>query len=636
MCGIAGIFNYGSGAPPSKELLARMSDRIRHRGPDDDGEYIDSNRGVGFVHRRLSIIDIGGGHQPMSTHDGLFWIVFNGEIYNFRELRAELVKSGVAFRTNSDTEVILELFRRHREQAFAMLNGIFALAIHDFREGSVTLARDHFGVKPLYYTYDAGKLTFGSEIKALCADDSLRRELDLEAFNSFLTFRYNPSPQTLLRGVRKLQPGHYLRTTRKGVGDPILFFRESRVTNASVSEREAIEEYRRLLRAAVHRQMVSDVPVGLLLSGGVDSAAIGYLMREVTRGEMHSFTAGFPGEGDFNELADARQSASILDSVHHDVEVTRNAYVDFFVDSASVVEEPIAEPTIPALYFVSKLAASHVKVVLAGQGADEPLAGYHRYLGEKYLNLLSPILHRLPLESLASILPRNERLKRAAFASRYVAERERFLAISTIFTPHLKTRLIRPEVAAAITRSDGELLGRIHDRAQGIADALSRLLFVDTRMSLSDNLLLFGDKVSMAHALEVRVPFLDLNLVAFIESLPGNLKLRGTTRKYIHKNAVAGWLPNEIIHRKKRGFATPIDEWLQSHLVEFARRTLLSKNSASRRYFVPAVVQEMLTLHSAGRENYRRHLFALLSFEFWHRTFLDNISIDKEALLHEN
>ena len=632
MCGIAGKFNYLSKEPVDSDLIRRMCDSIRHRGPDEDGCYVDELFTVGLGHRRLSILDIATGQQPMSNATGDVWIVFNGEIYNFPELKAELQRKNHQFRTTSDTEVIIHLYEEYGERAFSRLNGIFAFAIYDGRKRCLLLARDHFGVKPLYYTLRNGSLIFGSEIKAILQDPSVPRELDYEAFNSFLTFRYNPSPGTLFKDIQKLYPGYYFKITSGGAAELHSYWDYVPTINRSISEHDAIEQYQTLLENAVRRQMLSDVPVGLLLSGGIDSAVVGYLMQQHQRDRIKTFTIGFAGKGEYNELDDARRTAEFIGSEHFELTLPPTQYVDFFLRSFHYTEEPIAEPTIPALYYVSKLAASHVKVVLAGQGADEPLAGYHRYVGEKYISTLAPVLRMLPLKTIAGLLPRNERFKRASYASQFSGELQRFVAIYTIFTSAQKEMLLADHIKKDLRNVDEKLVERLYSETGALNDTLSKLLFVDTRISLADNLLLFGDKMTMANSLEMRVPFLDLELVCFLESLPSSLKLRGRTGKYIHKKALQQWLPRDIILRKKRGFATPMDEWLQGDFADTARKLLNAQDSASRMYFNIGFVNQMLEQHQSRRENFERHIFALLSFELWHKTFFEGKSIEREVL----
>lgn len=624
MCGICGIFNLESRyIADSDVLLKNMCAAIAHRGPDEDGIYLDDHNGVGLGHRRLSIIDLSGGKQPMSNLDGTIWIVFNGEIYNFPELKKELELKGYRFRTKSDTEVIISVYEEYGEEGFNRLNGIFAFALYDKRKKSLILARDHFGVKPLYYAFLNRSLVFGSEIKAIIEFPAYKKELDYAACNSFFTFRYNPSPQTLFKNIKKLYPGYYLKVQEGRSIEPEPYWKYMPVINKRISENEAIEEYQRLLEQAVKRQMLSDVPVGLFLSGGVDSAVIGYLMQKYSGGKIKSFSIGFPGIGNFNELADAKITAEFIGSEHYETELSEKAYLDFFFKSFYSTEEPIATTTISALYYVAKLARQHLKVVLAGQGADEPLAGYPRYVGEKYLSEFPLFFLVLPLQVLSGLLPRNEQLKRAIYANRFPLGVDRFLAIYTIFTPRQKDSLFNDEIKNHLSNCDKEMVERLYAQSTRLKGSLAKLMFIDTRMSLSDNLLLFNDKVTMANSLEMRVPFLDIDLVKFIESLPASLKLRGLQGKYIHKNAVLKWLPKEIAYRKKRSFETPMDKWLRSDLADTARQIINERNSSCRRYFSISYINKMIEQHQAGKENLHRHIFLLLSFEIWHRTFFN-------------
>ncbi|NUN22766.1 MAG: asparagine synthase (glutamine-hydrolyzing) [Candidatus Jettenia caeni] len=629
MCGIAGIFNYKNTHSLNPSLLRRMCKTIAHRGPDDEGFYMNQRDRLGIGHRRLSIIDLKLGKQPMSNFHESIWIVFNGEIYNFIELKKELQAKGYRFRTTSDTEVIILLYEEYGEKGFERLNGIFAFAIYDKNKRSLILVRDHFGVKPLYYWIRNGRVLFASEMKAIFQDDSVEKELDSEALNSFLTFRYNPSPQTLFKHVKKLYPGHYLKITFEGGWEMKSYWENIPKINTRITENDAAEEYRRLLTNAVKRQMMSDVPVGLLLSGGVDSAVLGYLMQKNYSEKVKTFTVGFPGSGDYNELHDARSSAQFIESEHHDITISYKDYLDFFYRSFSIIEEPIAETAIPALYYVSKFASNHLKVVLAGQGADEPMAGYHRYLGAHFISKYADILRNLPLTMITKFLSRNERLKRAAYVSQFSGELERILAVYTIFTP-VQQELLYNNYTKSLNKSmDEELIYRLYSQTKELPDMLSKILYIDTRMSLSDDLLLFNDKVTMANSLEMRVPFLDIELVQFLESLPRSLKLKGTQRKYIHKRAVECWLPKEIIYRRKRGFMTPMDEWLQDDLAITVKEILMHKDSACKRYFNLDYINQLIELHKSRRENYQKHIFVLLSFEMWHKTFLENQEMDR-------
>jgi len=421
-----------------------------------------------------------------------------------------------------------------------------------------------------------------------------------------------------------LLPGHYLKVTSEDHIELKSYWDYVPKTNIVISEREALEEYKGLLKNAVRRQMISDVPVGLLLSGGIDSAVLGYLMKEGSLGKIKAFTIGFPGKGDYNEIDDARETSKQLGLEHYSLTIEQNEYFDFFCNSFNHTEEPIAETTIPALYYVSKLAAKHVKVVLAGQGADEPLAGYHRYIGTYYISKYAGLFKILPLRKIAEILPRNERLKRAAFVSQISMELQRFLGVYTIFTSTQKENLLNGNTKKLIKNTDERLLERLYSQTGGLHDSLSKMLFIDTRMSLSDNLLLFNDKITMANSLEMRVPYLDIELIQFVESLPSSFKIKGLNLKYIHKKAVESWLPSEIVYRKKRGFSTPMDKWLQSSLVKVTKNMLNSKDSACREFFNLDFINKLIDQHQGRKMNFQRHIFALLSFELWYKNYFKN------------
>jgi len=568
----------------------------------------------------------------MADDTGLLHVSFNGEIYNFPELRRELVDRGHRFSTHSDTEVVLHLYREHGIPALERLNGIFSIALHDGRHGSLLLARDHFGVKPLYYALLPDAVVFGSEIKSILAVRPDLRKLDLDAVSALFTLRYNPAPLTMFKDIRKLPAGHCLRVSHTGSASIERYWRYSPATLRNVDENEAVDEYARLFGQAVRRQMLADVPVGLFLSGGVDSAAIGWQMVRSGSAAIKSFSIGFPGRGDFNELDDARESAALLGTQHHEMSIGHEEYLRFFPRSFHFTEEPIAEPTIPALYHVAKLAASHLKVVLAGQGADEPMAGYKRYFGARLAEAMGPSARMIPFRLLKLLNPRNSQIRQFEHASQFTSELDRIVAVCSVFTPEMKRRIFGDAAGACRDRAP-ELLGALLTRAAGLPDPLDRMLFVDARSTLSDDLLLFNDKMTMANSIEMRVPFLDLDLVTFVESLPAHMKLRGLTGKYIHKQAIARWLPDRIIRRKKRGFWTPMERWLRSDLAAAARRVLNEKGSAASLLLRLDEVNRLLDEHRAGKADWHKQIFLVLAFELWFRYFFEQRPVDEEILL---
>jgi asparagine synthase (glutamine-hydrolysing) len=614
MCGIAGSIN----CPSDNRTLSC----IAHRGPDHQAllHLKAGQSDVFLAHTRLAILDLSeAGNQPMFTECGQYCIIFNGEIYNHLELRAKI--SGVTYKGHSDTETILYYIRQFGIDAVKDFNGIFAFALLDLRKQKIYLVRDHFGIKPLYYFQEGNKMVFGSELKVILHNPAYRKNIDINAVNTFLTFRYSPSPQTLFDNIKKLEPAHYLEFDLKGKIRLCNYWVSTPSTNHRISEEDAVAEYKRLLEQAVKRQLLSDVPVGLLLSGGIDSAVLGSLMARHVDRPIHTFTVGFHGQGDFNELADAKETATLLKSEHYDVQIDKEIYLDFFLNSFYHTEEPIAEPTIPALYYVSKLAAKHVKVVMSGQGADEPMAGYKRYYGEKVLSEYKQVLSLVPAGLADTLFSSNSTLQRGFYASGFEDELDRFVAIYTLFTPSLKSKLYKREFQPLVEEDQSEFFSKSYGEAYQLKDSLSKLLFLDTRGMLPDNLLLFNDKLTMANSLENRVPFLDIELVNFIETLPINLKLRGRTGKYIHRKAAEDLIPKSIINRKKRGFSTPVDSWFKTDFADLLIETIGNSNSLSRIYFDDACIKNMLQQHRTKKRDYQKQLFILLSLELWYQNF---------------
>jgi asparagine synthase (glutamine-hydrolysing) len=601
-----------------------MSWSLRHRGPDGEGQFVWGEIGLG--HRRLSIIDLRGGAQPISNEDDSLQIVFNGEIYNYVELGEELRKAGHIFRTQSDTEVILHAFEEWGYECVSRFNGIFSFAIWDSEGKQLFLARDHLGVKPLYYTVLGKRFLFASEIKALLQDPDCPREVDLQAMSQLFTLRYVPSPGTLFRGIHKLRPGHRMVVTKEGI-DVQRYWKWTPHVRKDLHEASLIESYRELLEDSVRLQMRSDVPVGLFLSSGIDSGVLLALMNQHSSGPVHTFTIGFEDGEHSNETSGARTIASRFGADHNEFIVTAKDYLDYYGRYMWDLEEPVGNESAAAFHFVSWIASKKVKVVLTGQGADEPWAGYHRYLGAK----LSQVYSRLPrmvteglIRTLVNTTSKNERIRRGVESLSEKDILSRLIKIYSFYSADMKEKLFQPWVLEHISADGAEARRAIEPLQRDVCsvDALTQMMYIDTRANLPDDLLMVGDKTSMANSLEARVPFLDYRIVEFAESLPGELKLHGVTGKYLHKKAVEKWLPKAMVYQTKKGFANPVNKWLQTRMSEYVRDCLLSETSGVRNYFSKSYIQQLIVDHEKGLQNYQRHVYLLMSFEMWHRRFI--------------
>lgn len=623
MCGICGIFDL-NGDPVDRVVVERMTDIIQHRGPDGSGHFIQGEIGLG--HRRLSIIDLGGGAQPIGNEDGKLQIVFNGEIYNFVELRAELESHGHQFKTKSDTEVIVHAYEQWGQDCVKRFNGMFAFALWDGRKRELFIARDHLGIKPLYHVTIGSKLVFASEIKCLLSHPGCPRAVDPDSLAELFTFRYVPSPKTLFKGINKLPPGFAMLCSRGGVKVK-RFWDWIPKHRTVVNERDLVEEYQTLLEDAVKLQLRSDVPLGLFLSSGVDSGALLAIMRNYSSGPVQTFTIGFEGGEKTNEITDAAITAKQYGADHYAMTVSHQDYFRYFDRYMADLEEPVGHEAAPAFYFVSKITSEHVKVALTGQGADEPWAGYGRYVGVKWsesYSRLPGVVTRGVGPMLARLPGRMERLKRGLISLGEPDMLTRFTKVYSFFSADMKMRLfkgdlaIRSEAEAYRTK---EALRRLQEDVKHL-DAVSQMLYVDTRANLPDDLLMVGDKTSMANSIEVRVPFLDVRLVEFIESLPLRFKLNGATGKYLHKKALLKWVPQEVVYRKKKGFAHPLSKWFATSMRPRLEELLLSRDAAMGIYFDQKYVRQILDRHRDGLDDYTRHIYLLLSLELWHRTFI--------------
>ena len=619
MCGICGQFNYRDDAPVIRRDIERMADSIVHRGPDDFGFHLDGPVGLGF--RRLSIIDLAGGHQPMSDMEETVWVVFNGEIYNFPELKRELESHGHVFRTRSDTEVIVHGYKQWGDDVFNHLNGMFGVAVWDVRKRRLVLARDPFGIKPIYYSVDGRRLLFGSEIRAVLAAMKDAPDVDPNALNLFLRYRYTPSPFTMFQGIAKLAAGNML-VCENGKCTPRLWYKyQPRPFSPPKTANEAEEELLALYKRAMERHLLSDVPVGLLLSGGVDSGMLLALMNLYGK-EWRTFTVGYGSQFADDEFDDAGKTAAQFGARHTAVELSRDTYESSLQSIVSSLEEPIASSSIVPMYFVSQRAKADVKVALMGQGPDELFGGYKRHLGVRYGHYwgAAPDWMRSSIATAISALPRNETLKRGLYSLDVKDRIRRYQNVLSLLPGDEIDGLFRGGILEhgagdRILDSWSDLVPLMSD-----TDELGGFQFLEMRSTLSDELLMYGDKLSMAHGLEVRVPYLDKEIVEFTERLPADLKVRRGTRKWLHRRVCGRMLPNEILGRKKRGFAVNVvDDWFRASMNSNMTGALLDRESLLFRFLEPAIVEQMMKQHQSGQKDYHKVLFSMVVFEQWLR-----------------
>ncbi len=628
MCGIAGRLNFDPGQPVDPALVRAMCATLVHRGPDDEGVYVHGPVGIGM--RRLSIIDLSGGRQPMANEDGTIHVVFNGEIYNYREWRPVLEARGHRFATHSDTETIVHLYEDYGADFVHHLRGMFAIALWDRSRRTLLLARDRLGIKPLYYALGRDHLLFGSELKALLAA-GLPREIDPQALHEYLSFNYVPGPRTIFKAARKLQPGHRLIATGTRVWTEPYWTplaAPSATPEAPPGPRPIAyyaEQLLDLLREAVRYRLVSDVPLGVFLSGGVDSSTIVALMREVSSAQIQTFSIGFTEES-YNELPHARLVARHFETDHHEFVVTADA-ADTVPKMIRFFDEPFADSSALPVYHLSRLARTRVKVALGGDGGDEVFAGYHTYtackLAAAYRRLPRPVqavvprlIARLPVSHAKISL--DYKAKRFVQGAQLPPERAHH-AWKEIFSEDMKRDLYA-------TQPEETLVDPFHVLEAALAECgpdavLARLQHADLRVYLPDDILVKVDRMSMAHSLEVRVPLLDHKLVEFAWTVPPELRLRGLTKKYLLKRAMAGRLPWTVLHRRKAGFNVPIPGWLRGDLSPYLRDVLSEKRLREQGFFRPEYVQRLIQDHLDLRVDYSRQLWGLLVFALWYEAY---------------
>jgi asparagine synthase (glutamine-hydrolysing) len=629
MCGIYGIADLTDKRVPGEALLKRMGDTIVHRGPDDSGCYF--GRGAAIGMRRLSIIDLSGGHQPIPNEDKTIWVVCNGEIYNFQGLRDQLESQGHTFRTHSDTEVLVHLYEQEGLDFVKRLRGMYAIAIWDERRERLVLVRDRLGKKPLYVRQEPHRILFASEIKSILQDENTPRRVDLNALREYLALGYVPAPATMFEGIQKLLPGHMLVAEKGHVKDHEYWdVNFSSIDNRS--EEEWIESIREKLIESVRIRLISDVPLGAFLSGGIDSSFIVSAMAKLIDQPVKTYSIGFQGEDNFyNELPFARIVADAFRTDHHEI-IVRPDVAELLPRLIWHLDEPIADSAFITTYLVSRLARESVTVILSGVGGDELFGGYRRYLGDglrRYYGLLPRTVRTKWLPGLLSRLPQDRHStwkNNVRYASSFVKSAEwdaatRYQSYVTVFPPELRHRMLS-EPAGQNGNDSSAALRSYFDRCNG-ADSLHQNIYVDLKTSLPDDLLTLTDKMTMAASLECRAPFMDHELIELTSRIPSNLKVHGFTMKYLLKKAVAPWLPAEILNRKKRGFGAPVGAWLRNDLENLVQETLSPEQVSKRGFFDPAVVQEIIASHRAESSDQTDSLLALICFEMWSRIFLD-------------
>lgn len=622
MCGICGIFEFERKEPFPRDLIHRMNETIVHRGPDDEGIF--EGPGIGFGFRRLSIIDLAGGHQPLCNEDGDIWVMLNGEIYNYLELRCDLLSRGHRFATRSDTEAIVHLYEEYGEECIGKLRGMFAIAIWDSRKRTVLLARDRVGKKPLFYAADPKRILFGSELKALLAADGLPRDMDSQALCDYFSFGYVPAPKTIYRAVRKVMPGHYLVASAAGVRETVYWD----LSFASVEERseeEWCEQLRHELCEATRLRLMSDVPLGAFLSGGVDSSSIVATMSRLMQRPVTTCSIGFK-EADYNESEFAREIAGQFRSEHHE-QVVQPKALEVIDKLVWHYDEPFADSSAVPTYYVSQVARQHVTVALGGDGGDENFAGYRRYYFDQVENHLrrwvAPSFRNYvfgPLGRMYPALawaPRVFRAK-ATLQSLSRSPLEGYFNSISIFRPGEKDSLFSGDFRHHIAGYDSMGVFRsYYDRAD-TDDLLSRIQYVDIKTYLTDDILTKVDRASMAVSLEVRAPLLDHHLMELVATIPSSLKLRGRIGKYIFKKAMAPLLPEGILNRKKQGFAVPLDRWFRQDLRDMTYDTLFG---APDGVLDPKCLKKIWNQHQKGTYDRSAHLWAVLMYRKWKQAF---------------
>lgn len=630
MCGITGLYYKDSQRPADLGVVRAMCDTIVHRGPDDQGQFVDGNVGIGM--RRLAIIDLSGGHQPMFNDDESIGIVFNGEIFNCVELRRELESHGHRFRSHSDTEVLVRGYEQWGDELPQRLNGMFAFSILDRKRRRVLIARDQIGIKPLYLYEDGNQIAWASEIKALLKVPGVTAELDRAALFDFLQFGYVPAPRTMFAGIRKLEPATCLSIENGQV--KTWKYWELDYGSEHHSEAEWCERLRELLEDAVRLQLMSDVPLGAFLSGGLDSSSIVATMHQLGVNNISTYAIGFGGEDAFhNELSKAAIVAKKFNTDHHEIVVEPNV-TELMYPLIEHLDEPITDTSFLVTYLVSQLARETVTVILSGVGGDEIFAGYRRYLGPRLQNIyqlvpgpirrgmVMPLLNRVPVDR-GSAVKSMLRYARGFASQAELSPPQRYQGYISVYNNGQRHAVLSPELAALEADHRSAQVADYYAAAHA-DDPLNRMMYADLKTSLVDSLLTFTDKMSMAVSLEARVPLLDYRLVELAAKIPPSMKLRGLRgMKHIFKESMRDRLPDNIITQKKQGFGTPISRWFRSSLQPLLQDVLSPERIKQRGYFDANTVAQLMDDHMQQRADHSEHILALLTFEIWHQVYLD-------------
>jgi asparagine synthase (glutamine-hydrolysing) len=628
MCGICGVINFDRNQCVKRGLLETMNQQIAHRGPDDSGLYLSEN--IGLAMRRLSVVDLLTGHQPMTNEDGTLWLVYNGEIYNHKELRELLEGRGHQFRSRSDTETIVHLYEEYGSNCVNHLRGMFSFALWDASRHCFFAARDRFGIKPFYYCHTSERFLFGSEIKSLLAHPSMRPELNRACLPEYLAFGYLSGAETFFAGVRKLAPGCTLELNETGRLRIQRYWTLSPTNEGMRSRDYYVQTYRGLLEDSVRSHLMSDVPIGVFLSGGLDSSSIAAMATKNRRSPLDTFSVGYE-ESSYSELHYARVVAEHLGTAHHEIRVKRR---DFFDSLPSVIwheDEPAVWPSSVALYHVAKLARKYVKVVLTGEGSDETLAGYTRYPMTLWNARLHRIYRLLPAglrnaicEWFRDIRWTNPRVQRTLKHTFLLRDGDSWQSLYfdnflSVFSEAEQENILNDELRSSSPTPYQNSLTHLEESS---SDLMRRLLYTDIKTYLVE-LLMRQDSMSMAASIESRVPFLDHVLVEFATSIPGSLQTRGLSGKQILKSAVEDLLPKSILRRRKMGFPTPLQVWIAGPELDRIERLLLEPRSLTRGLFKEAGVRTLLAQHRARATDHTDRIWRLLNLEIWHRVFME-------------